>query len=78
MPALPNFTPEGVLPPGDYELSLDELEESMLVLGPGQPKDHPVWDAAWRQTLVRNLGVMVGQLRRVGVGEIFIDGSFVD
>jgi hypothetical protein len=78
MPALPNFTPEGVLPPGDYELSLDELEESMLVLGPGQPKDHPVWDAAWRQTLVRNLRVMVGQLRRVGVGEIFIDGSFVE
>lgn len=78
MPALPNFTPEGVLPPGDYELSLDELEESMLVLGPGQPKDHPVWDAAWRQTLVRNLRVMVGQLRRVGVEEIFIDGSFVE
>lgn len=78
MPALPRFTPDGVLPPGDYEMTLDELEESMLVLGPGQPKDHPVWDAAWRLALAKSLRVMVGQLHQVGIGEIFIDGSFVE
>jgi len=78
MHALPGFTPDGVLPPGDYAMTLDEIEESILVLGPGQPKDHPVWDAAWRQVLVRNLRAMVGQLHRVGIYDIFIDGSFVE
>lgn len=78
MPALPCFTPDGVLPPGDYQMTLDELEESMLVLGPGQPKDHPVWDAVWRLALVKSLRVMVGQLHHVGIGDIFIDGSFVE
>lgn len=78
MPKLPNFTVDGVLPPGDYGMTLDELEESILVLGPGQPKDHPVWDAAWRHELVKNLRVMVGQLQKVGISEIFIDGSFVE
>jgi hypothetical protein len=46
VPTLPNFTANGVLPPGDYAMTLDELEDSILVLGPGQPRDHPVWDAA--------------------------------
>jgi hypothetical protein len=49
VPTLPNFTADGVLPPGDYAMTLDELEDSILVLGPGQPRDHPVWDAAWRR-----------------------------
>ena len=48
MSTLPDFTFEGVLPPGDYPLTLDRLNDSMLVLGPGQPKDHLVWDAVWR------------------------------
>lgn len=34
MPTLPNFTADGVLPPEDYAMTLDELEESILVLGP--------------------------------------------
>lgn len=78
MPTLPQFTADGVLPPGEYPLTLSELEESMLVLGPGLPKDYPVWDAAWRLQLVRNLRVMVAQLWKVGINEIFIDGSFVE
>lgn len=78
MPDLPRFTPEGTLPPGDYALTLGELRESSLVLGPGPPRDHQNWDAAWRHRLVENLAVMVGQLRRVGIGEVFIDGSFVE
>ncbi|MBL8886401.1 MAG: hypothetical protein JNK16_07045 [Phycisphaerales bacterium] len=77
-PTLPTFTPDGVLPPGDYALSLEQLRESILVLGPGAPKDHPVWDASWRLQLVTNLRVMVEQLWQVGIDEIFIDGSFVE
>lgn len=78
MGVIPPFTHDGLLPPGDYPLTLDALEESILVLGPGQPCDHPVWDAAWRHKLVVNLRVMVEQLWSVGVDEVFIDGSFVE
>lgn len=78
MATLPAFTPEGTLPPGEYPLTLDELASSSLVLGPGDPKDHQVWDAAWRELLVLNLGVMVQQLWSVGIDQIFIDGSFAE
>lgn len=78
MPALPAFTSDGLLPPGDYTLTLDQLQESVLVLGPGDPKDHPTWDAAWRLTLVKNLRILVGQLQQAGIDQIFIDGSFVE
>jgi hypothetical protein len=78
MPPLPEFTKNGALPPGDYDLTLDELGASMLVLGPGEPKDHPVWDASWRERLVDNLGVLVNQLSQVGIDRVFIDGSFVE
>lgn len=76
--SLPRFTPEGLLPPGEYPLTLGQLAESILVLGPGPPKDHLVWDAAWRRQLVANLSVMVEQLWTVGITEIFIDGSFAE
>ncbi|HET7579352.1 MAG TPA: HEPN domain-containing protein [Bacillales bacterium] len=36
------------------------------------------WDEKWRAHLVDQLKVMVGQLWRVGVTEIYIDGSFVE
>ena len=75
---VPAFTAEGVLPAGDYLLSLDELKQSKLVLGPGSPKDHPTWDAAWRLKLVQNLEIMAVQLFSVGVSEIYINGSFVE
>jgi hypothetical protein len=76
MLALPMFTPEGLLPPGDYVLTIDELRRSVLVLGPGE--EHPDWDVDWLRRLVDNLEVLVGQLWEVGVTEIFIDGSFVE
>ena len=78
VPTLPNFVADGVLPPGDYALTLAQLQESMLVLGPGPPRNHLVWDAAWRLQLVTNLRVMVEQLWKVGIDEIFINGSFVE
>jgi hypothetical protein len=69
------FTLEGVLNPGDYEMTLDELRTSSLVVGPG---DSATWDVAWRLNLVGNLQVLVEQLWSVGVTEIFVDGSFAE
>jgi hypothetical protein len=73
---LPPFNEDGLLPPGDYEMSLEELKGSMLVKGPEE--GYPSWDSEWWMKLVENMGVMVGQLRRVGITEIFVNGSFVE
>ena len=78
MPTPLSLSTDGVLRPGDYPMTLDALEKSILVLGPGAPKDDPTWDGAWRLKLVKNLRIMVGQLRKVGIDEIFVDGSFVE
>lgn len=78
MAGLPHFTPDGVLPSGDYPMSIGELRQSELVLGFGDPKDHPTWDAAWREKLVDNLAILAEQLKQVGIPEIFIDGSFLE
>lgn len=62
---IPNFQPNGILPPGDYEVSLEELRTSVLVLGP----DHrsSTWDSAWRGLLVDNLEVLCKQLWKAGI-----------
>lgn len=78
MIALSRFNTDGVLPPGDYVLTLAQLRDSILVLGAGDPKDHPTWDAAWRLKLVENLEVLVLQLRSVGIDEVYVDGSFAE
>lgn len=74
-PALPPFTPDGTLPPGEYAITLDELEASVLVAG---PPDQPLWNAGWRRQLVDNLRVVVSQLWAVGIEGIYIDGSFAE
>ena len=71
---LPPFNSDGILPPGDYPLTLDELTDSMLVCG--QPNSE-TWDWQWRLHLLKNLVNLVDQLWQVGITEIFIDGSFV-
>ena len=73
---LPDFDEHGLLPPGDYELTLEQLRASVLVVGPGAGAPH--WDARWRARLVDNLEVMVRQLWEVGVHDIFVDGSFAE
>ena len=73
---LPPFDEHGLLPPGDYELTLGELSESRLVIGPERDEGH--WDAEWRARLVENLGIMVRQLWIAGVTDIFVDGSFAE
>ena len=77
MGKIPDCTEDGLLPPGDYEVSLDELRESALVVGP-RTSAHPAWDTLWRKHLVDNLEILVYQLWRVGVTEVFIDGSFTE
>jgi hypothetical protein len=72
---LPEFTKEGVLPPGDYSLSLDEIRSSFLT---SERQHNPLWDHRWRGGLVDNLAVLAGQLWQVGVTDIFVDGSFVE
>jgi hypothetical protein len=75
---LPSFTADGVLPPADYEITLEELRESMLVRGPSDCEAYPNWDVAHRRMLVDNLGIMVQQLESVGIETIYVDGSFVE
>ena len=38
---LPAFDADGLLPPGDYLLTLGQLKQSQLVLGPGRPQGLP-------------------------------------
>lgn len=74
---LPGFTGDGVLPPGDYTLTIAQLRDSVLVRGPtGDPDSR--WDAAWRGQLVNNLEILTTQLVGIGITEVFIDGSFVE
>ncbi len=69
---LPGFTADGLLPAGDYVLSLDELRRSQLVTGPEDLMAYPHWDEAWRGKLVENLAVLVRQLWQVGITEVRI------
>jgi len=73
---LPEFVEDGVLPPGDYPMTLEQLRECWLVSGPGLA--HPTWDSEWRRRLVDNLAVLVGQIWKVGIEEIYICGSFAE
>lgn len=73
---LPAFTESGLLPPGDYVLSLAQLAESLLVRGPADRSSQ--WDAPWRGQLAQNLEFLVRQLWQVGITEIFVDGSFTE
>ena len=72
------FTKDGLLPPGDYVLTLDELRNSLLVKGSMKPSAAVTWDRGWRLRLVENLAVMCDQLWQVGIQTIFVDGSFVE
>lgn len=60
--ALPPFTEDGLLPPGDFVLSLTALADSILVVGPNDRESYPRWDREWRARLVDNLAILVKQL----------------
>jgi hypothetical protein len=72
---LPPFDGNGILPEGEYDLTIDDLRASYLVTGAGLGSH---WAARWRGKLVDNLEILVGHLVRVGIRDIFIRGSFVE
>ena len=69
------FNKEGLLDPGTYEASFDEIRKSILVQGDGRS---PTWDKKWRGDLVNRSEILVKQLWAVGIEDIFLDGSFVE
>ncbi len=77
MLVIPPFDADGLLPPGDYEASFDELRSSILALGPATG-ERSTWDASWRLWLIDNLQILAQQLWQVGVRDIFADGSFAE
>ena len=74
--SLPPFTCKGLLPVGDYPMTLADLRACYLVTGKGVQSS--TWDAAWRGQLVDNLEILVRQIWQVGVDRIVISGSFVE
>lgn len=72
---LPPFNELGLLPPGDYFMTLEELSKTYLVAG---GSEFPDCDKEWRKVLHESLSILVRQLWAVGIDEIFIDGSFVE
>jgi len=73
---LPAFDDHGLLPPGDYIMTLNELRLSHLVAGSGRPEN--LWDTPWRLKLVDNLEILAGHLWAAGISVIYINGSFVE
>lgn len=73
---LPPFTPEGILPVGDYQMNFNELRESYLVTGRDVQSES--WDSSWRNHLIGNLEILVNQLWQIGIYRIFVNGSFVE
>lgn len=78
MTAIPEFQADGVLPPGDYEVTFAELRGSILVAGPHVAARRATWDNVWRERLVDSLEVLTRQLWQVGITEVFADGSFAE
>lgn len=70
------FTTDGLLRPGDYQLTFDELRASLLVTG--DQVNSEFWDAEWRLYLVNRLEELTKQLWDVGLDRVFADGSFVE
>ncbi len=75
-PQLPGrFDSAGLLPPGDYAASFDDLRKSMLIHGPPGVSG---WDADWRLLLADNLEILAHQLSTIGLRCLYIGGSFVE
>jgi hypothetical protein len=77
MPDLPaEFDARGLLPPGEYEVTFPELRQSLLVVGPRSAGS--LWDRPWREFLVGQAEILVGQVWDVGLHDVYLDGSFVE
>ncbi len=74
---LPPFNSDGLLPPGDYQLTFDELRSSLLVK-PSLSTAGENWDERWRLALANNAEILVKELWQAGITRVFLDGSFVE
>lgn len=70
-----NFNSDGLLDPGTYIATFDEVRNSILVIGNNYSL---TWDAAWRSHLINQAEILVTQLWDVGIDDVFLDGSFVE
>ncbi|KUG04842.1 hypothetical protein ASZ90_017722 [hydrocarbon metagenome] len=66
------FLKNGLLPPGDHEISLLDLEKCIRE-GPGKGQ---TWDKTWRLDLLQEFKRRYQQLLAVGIKEVYIDGSY--
>ena len=57
LPVIPPFEPDGLLPPGGFELSFDELRKSLLVGGPDNQETTSTWEMPWLTLLLQNLAI---------------------
>lgn len=71
---IPDFNSRGLLPPGDYSVTFEQLQGSILVHGTAEFAR----DGLWRSHLVSQARLLVNQLWEVGIREILLDGSFVE
>jgi hypothetical protein len=71
------FNEDGLLPPGDYALTLEQLKASHLVTGEAS-EFTDTWDHDWRLNLVEQVEILIQQLWTTGVEGIYLDGSFVE
>ena len=55
------FTEYGLLPPGDYSVTFEELRSSLLAVGPGADIE-PDWDTDWRLHLTNQAEILADQL----------------
>lgn len=69
------FNDYGLLPPQDFPMTINQLRDSVLVIG---PQNESPWNTKKRLTLVNNLEILVNQLWQVGIEDIYVDGSFVE
>lgn len=63
--SIPELTSNGELPPGEYEVTIDEVEERF---GSSNPK---------RKALMKGLRAAARNLKEAGIQRIWINGSFV-
>lgn len=71
------FTSDGLLPPGDFEMSIEQVRNSFIVQG-GSGSRFKGWDRSWRTKLVNNLEMLCGQLWKCGIDDVYVNGSFVE
>lgn len=71
---IPDFNSRWLLPPGDYEVTFEELRSSVLARGPPDYQLH----GQWRHYLIGQAELMVRQLWQVGITDVFLDGLFVE